>query len=467
MSDTVKLGLITEHVIHSQLTAHFHLHDLFHGNHHGSLASHDTATALIQANTFCLEAAEAKKLAATLLVDQTAAFDLLDHSLLLSKLEVYGCTSTTKSWFTSYLANRSFRVQVGSASSNKVEMGPYGVPQGSVLGSTVYVIGVNDLPAASPESVDGQTIAYVDDSSDQVAATSSSELMVKMQTRADNIATWLKDNRMIISPAKTKLIITANLQLRNARAPDTEFSVMLDGIKISATPSERLLGITVSENMSWLPHFWGECWRIKDNQTGLIPDLLRRLGLLKYLARVSSKHHMKSLVPGMFTSKLRYGLQLTSSIWGLSSYGEHELNKLSCPRGTMIKLQTAQRQAAILLCPDMALDYMTPTSLILQEANLLSVHQLAAQSIITLALRIMRTGRPKYLADRLKFIDSRSRSSQLLAVPNLRLSQSHEGFVNQATRLVNKLPPDIISASGPRQKTLLRAWVSYHIKHKP
>ena len=210
VSDTVKLGLLTEHVVHDQLTAHFHQHDLFHHNHHGSLASHDTATALIQANTFCLEAAEGKKFAATLLVDQTAAFDLVDHSILLGKLEANGCNANTKQWFQSYLANRGFRVQVGPVRSRRVPLGPYGVPQGSVLGSTIYVISENDLPAASPESPTEQTIAYVDDTSDQVAADNPVELMAKLQLRANNVASWLKDNRMIIAPTKTKLIITAN-----------------------------------------------------------------------------------------------------------------------------------------------------------------------------------------------------------------------------------------------------------------
>ena len=161
-------------------------------------------------------------------------------------------------------------------------------------------------------------------------------------------------------------------------------------------------------------------------------------------------------------------MSLTSSIWGLSSYGEHELSKQSCPKGTLAKLQTAQRRAAALLCPNLAMDYLTPTSLILQQANLLSVHQLAALSIITLALRILRTGRPKYLADRPIVHDSRGRSSQLLVVPSLRLSQSHEGFVNQATRLVNQLPLDIkTEPSVARQKRLLKSWVSSNILAKP
>ncbi len=47
VSDTVKLGLLTEYIVHEQLTEHFNDNDLFHSNHHGSITAHDTCTALI------------------------------------------------------------------------------------------------------------------------------------------------------------------------------------------------------------------------------------------------------------------------------------------------------------------------------------------------------------------------------------------------------------------------------------
>ena len=52
------------------------------------------------------------------------------------------------------------------------------------------------------------------------------------------------------------------------------------------TPSERLLGVTMSQNLTWSPHLWGRgnC-REKSNTTGIIPDLLRRLGFIKQLER--------------------------------------------------------------------------------------------------------------------------------------------------------------------------------------
>lgn len=88
VTGTVKLGLLTEHVVHKQLVDQFTSNGLFHPNHHRSIADHDTSTALIQANEFCLAAAEEKKLSASLLIDQTAAFDLVENEILLGKLEV-------------------------------------------------------------------------------------------------------------------------------------------------------------------------------------------------------------------------------------------------------------------------------------------------------------------------------------------------------------------------------------------
>ena len=95
---------------------------------------------------------------------------MVDHGILVAKLETYGCSGTTSEWFSSYLRHRNFRVQLEAARSEKVVIGPYGVPQGTVLGSTLFIISENDLPEATMDKTDQQTVMYVDDSNDQVAA---------------------------------------------------------------------------------------------------------------------------------------------------------------------------------------------------------------------------------------------------------------------------------------------------------
>ena len=470
VTNTVKMGLLTEYVVHEQHVDHFTTNGLFHPNHHGSMADHDTGTALIQANDFCLAAAEERKLAASLLIDQMAAFDLVDHDLLLGKLEVYGAASNALEWFRSYLKNRIYTVQVEAAKSDPVHLGPFGVPQGGVLGSTVFVIYENDLPVASGSQGDGdqQTICYVDDSNDQVAARDPQDLMDKLQIRANNLTNWLEDNRMVIAPTKTKLIVTANQHLRQARAQGVNFTVQVLGKTIHATPSERVLGMTVSQDLTWLPHFWGESWREKGNITGVIPELIKRVGLLRYLGRHTSKSKMKTLVPGIFSSKLMYALQLTSSIWGINEYVEQDLNKISCPKQTMLKLQSCQRKALALLVPETPLTYDLPTTALLEKTGMLIVHQQAAVQVAMAATKVVFTEKPSYLANKLTRDERLSRNRRLVNVPQLRLNISHEGFINQAARLINMLPPNILcEPSRTKRGGMLKGWAKEHILVKP
>ena len=120
--------------------AHFEEHDIFHANHHGFLGHHSTATALIHLYDLWLEASENKELSAALLVDLTAAFDVVDHEILLKKLEAYKFSEDSISWFSSYLSERVQLVQVESKVSDPEVLGDFAVPQGSILGPLVFLM---------------------------------------------------------------------------------------------------------------------------------------------------------------------------------------------------------------------------------------------------------------------------------------------------------------------------------------
>ena len=79
VSHLVQSGMITEYAVNFQIIEHFIKHDLFRPNHHGSLANHSTATAVIQLFDLWLEAAEKQELSAVCLLDQSSAYDLLCH----------------------------------------------------------------------------------------------------------------------------------------------------------------------------------------------------------------------------------------------------------------------------------------------------------------------------------------------------------------------------------------------------
>ena len=112
VSHLVQVGKIVEYAVYFQIVQHFVANNLFHPNHHGSLANHSTATAIVQLTDLCLAAAERHELSAICLLDQSAAYDLLCHESLRDKLHIYNFSDSSVSWIMSYLQGRSQVVQI-------------------------------------------------------------------------------------------------------------------------------------------------------------------------------------------------------------------------------------------------------------------------------------------------------------------------------------------------------------------
>ena len=147
VSHLVEIGKLVEYEIYDQVTQHFLTHDLFHSNHHGGLPNYSTNTALIQLHDILIQAAESTKFSGALLLDQSAAYDLLGHTIMIKKLETYNFDENGISWFKSYLCGRSQCVQVETKQSLLVDLGDHAAPQGSVLSGLLFIINENDFPA--------------------------------------------------------------------------------------------------------------------------------------------------------------------------------------------------------------------------------------------------------------------------------------------------------------------------------
>ena len=79
-------------------------------------------------------------------LDQTAAFEVVDHDILIRKLKVLGADENTVKWFKSYMTDRRQTVQLEGGLSSELTLEPYGTVQGSVLASLMYLIFVLDFP---------------------------------------------------------------------------------------------------------------------------------------------------------------------------------------------------------------------------------------------------------------------------------------------------------------------------------
>ena len=138
------------------------------------------------------------------LIDLQKAFDTIDHSILLEKMSCLGFAGKTIAWYTSYLTNRSFIVNVGEEFSSPGKLSCR-VPQGSVLGPLRFLLYVNDMPQA----VNSELLLYADDTCLIYMGKNIQKIEEQLNSDFTSLCEWFIDNKLSVhfGEEKTKSIL--------------------------------------------------------------------------------------------------------------------------------------------------------------------------------------------------------------------------------------------------------------------
>ena len=165
------LSKVLEKIVYEQLYAYFSANKILHPNLHGYRTNRSTQTALLQMYDRWVKAASDRQVSGAVLLDLSAAFDLVPPDTLLRKLEIYGLDDGFTSWIQSYLSDRSQAVWIDHVMSDYLPC-EVGVPQGSNLGPLFFMLYVNDLPFVLTCPID----QYADDSTMHATGKSITEI---------------------------------------------------------------------------------------------------------------------------------------------------------------------------------------------------------------------------------------------------------------------------------------------------
>ena len=205
------ISKLIERLVAMQLAAHLKLNGLVEKYQSAYRSLHSTETALLRVQNDLLQAVDESGAAILVMLDLSAAFDTIDHSVLLDALEhQFGLAGRVLAWFASYLSGRVQAVKVGQAVSNFIEL-VFGVPQGSVLGPVLFTLYTASLGTII-RLHHGMTFhLYADDTQLYIAfrlkngvGLSKEEAVQRVEACAKDIRAWMVNNFLKLNEDKTE-----------------------------------------------------------------------------------------------------------------------------------------------------------------------------------------------------------------------------------------------------------------------
>lgn len=350
------MSKILERILNNRLVNYLESNNLLSKQQYGFRKHRSTTDATLALINELVHHLNNRKKTLTIFLDLAKAFDTVPIPTLLLKLQSLGVRGTQLNLFQSYLTDRSQIVKINDHLSTEQSIS-YGVPQGSILGPTLFLVFINDL--CKLELQNGFITSYADDTAITFSANSWTELQSVTQIGFNYVYNWLLSHSLTLNTSKTKLI---TFSLRSNSQPTIPISIKAHTCSsqpqtvslntecicpvIASTDTIKYLGIILDKYLNFKAHI--------DHLTSRVRKLIH---FFKTLRHITNPHIIRTVYYAMCQSIISYCI----TIWGGAC--KTYIKPLEIAQRAILKVATFR-------------PFLFPTFQLYQLCKVLSVRQL-------------------------------------------------------------------------------------------
>ena len=319
------LSKIIEKLMKSRVTSYLDRENILCNEQYGFRSGLSTSDAVLEFTSRCTKNLDNRLFTIAVCLDLSKAFDTIDKSIIINKLEKLGFRGNIRNWFESYLTDRGMFVDVCGVNS-RTTFSNIGLPQGSVSSPYLFSLYVNDMCKSSNKL---EFIHYADDTTVLMSGSDLQSLCRDVSIELNRVSDWLRCNRLLLNIEKTSFML-----FTHSNIVDVPLSVSIGDNLIERSRCVKFLGILIDDRLNYNTHV-----------LQLSKKLSRTAGIMRKVANYMPHVILRQVYFSLFQSVLDYGVV----VWG------------GCGITNRNKIIRAQNKAVSLLS-ELPLDVPQPLS---------------------------------------------------------------------------------------------------------